>query len=404
MNNTLHNIFRVNEEMLLCVNKWMEKRFEVSGVLEKMENAVEETLEHRLGELGITKNTSVEEVYVALFDRVKNDEKQLYLSVGVSPDNFDFHRVAQKARAITGEKTGFFLKKEYATQVLKKRPPRSTIQQLGYSSVDDMLANEDVMDVFSALRFTETDEWMHETFDVAYKQFTPADFEERPIEIRVLGDRYKEVAQKFVAKKHHNVSHLKEFGVIFVNPIAQTESGKFIRDFALLLHYTHEVVFYSKLFQKYSQTEVFNEQFISLLRGDVPEINEQKENEWLIVQRYLWKDDPQDKRLFVPRVNPEALHWHRAEQGLVEGVNLAFWDNTDFLAYPFGDNNEQTLVSFDLEDTAMSFVAYNKGEQARFTYHQQEALWNKFFSLFVGGYDQMEQYIIDNMANSKIEM
>ena len=35
----------------------------------------------------------------------------------------------------------------------------------------------------------------------------------------------REKRKKYVAKKHHNVSHLKEFGIIFLNPIAQTEEG-----------------------------------------------------------------------------------------------------------------------------------------------------------------------------------
>lgn len=266
------------------------------------------------------------------------------------------------------------------------------------------------MDVFSALRFTETDKWMHETFDVAYKAFTPQDFERRPIEIRVLGPQWKEVAEKFVAKKHHNVSHLKEFGVIFINPIAETEEGKFIRDFALLLHYTHEIVFYSRLFERYAAQDDFNERFISLLRGDVPEPDAAAEGEWLIVQRYLWKDDPMDKRLFTPRVNPEALHWHRAEEDLVklgqEGTveGLDFWDNTDCVAAPFPTDHTEALVSFDLEDVAMGYVAAGEGIDSAFAYHQQEALWNRLFAEYVGGYEKMEEYIIENMDTAIIRI
>ena len=184
----------------------------------------------------------------------------------------------------------------------------------------------------------------------------------------------------------------------------KTESGKFIRDFALLLHYTHEIIFYSKLFKQHSTTDAFNQQLISLLRGDVPQVQSDTNSEVLIVQRYLWKENPQDPRLFTPRINPEALHWHRAEQDLVQHAGLSFWDNTDHIAYLFKDENERKLVSFDLEDIAMSFVSYNKGESERLSYHQQEALWNKFFSMFVGGYEQMEQCMLQNMHQSKIQI
>ena len=221
----LNDIFRVDEEGLLLFAKKMEERFESSNVLERLDADISDTVEHRLRELGLSKEAGADEVYNRLFDKIHNDEKQLYLQVGVSANDFDFEKIAQKAREITGERVGFFLKKEYAEQILQKRPPTATIEMLGYSSVQAMLEKEDIMDIFSALRFTETDEWMHKTFDVAYTQFTPDDFEERPIQIRVLGDKYKEVAEKFVAKKHHNVSHLKEFGVIFVNPIAQNRVG-----------------------------------------------------------------------------------------------------------------------------------------------------------------------------------
>lgn len=394
----LHKIFRVEEDLLQSVNTDMEERFGVSGVLENLEQEANSMLDDRLSRMGLSRDSKPQEVYEGLFGEIENYEKQLYENVGVSPDNFDFHKIADKAKGITGERKGFFLKKEFASQILHKRPPEFTIEQLGYSSVDEMLDKEDIMDVFSALRFTETDEWMHKTFDDAYSKFTFNDFEERAIEIRVLGERYSEVSKKFVAKKHHNVSHLKEFGVIFINPIAQTDKGKFIRDFALLLHYTHEIIFYSRLFKQNSESDDFNARFLSLLRGDVPTDEEVNQNDWLVIQRYLWKNDPQDKRLFTPRVNPEAMHWMKAYNDLVRSMNFSFWENTNYLAHYFGD----TLVSFNLEDTAMGFVAYSAGEDARFTYHQQEALWNKLFSLYVGGYDKMEEYILKNMSKSKI--
>lgn len=382
----------------------MERTFQVPSLYSAVEQDIKETLDHRLALLDLSLDSTKEEVEQRVFEQIRNDEKRLYQYIGVSTDAFDFHKIAEKAREITGERQGFFLRKEYAREILTNRPPEFTMEQLGYSSVEEMLEKEDIMDVFSALRFTETDEWMHATFDAAYQKFDADCFEHRNIEIRVLGERYKEVAEKFVAKKHHNVSHLKEFGVIFVNPIAQTDPGKFIRDFALLLHYTYEIVFYSKLFEQYVGDEAFNEHFISLLRGDVPEAVDIKEGQWLVIQRYLWKDNPEDPRLFTPRVNPEALHWHRAEQDVVAAFNFSFWDNTDFIAYPFPGTPDKHLVSFDLEDVAMGFVAYEKGLVDRFFYHQQEALWNNLFARCVGGYDEMEKYIIKNMDKSVIRI
>lgn len=325
--------------------------------------------------------------------------------IGISENDLDFDKIAKAARDIATETKGFFLKKDYAKEILLKRPPENTMRSLGYDSVEKMLEVEDVGDVFSALRFGETDEWMHETFEVAYKSFTPEDFEERDVEIRVLGEQYREVAEKFVAKKHHNVSHLKEFGVIFLNPIAQRGTGKFIRDFALLLHYFHEIAFYSKLFRKYSNSSNFNDKFISLLRGDVPEAEDSDENSWLIVQRYLWKDDPQDKRLFMPRVNPEAIHWQKAQQDLValgkknNNITIDAWDDSSWVAGLFSEK----VFSFEMEDNAMALADHYEGKDSYYNYHQREAMWNKIFSEYVGGYERMEEMIIDNMDEGSIK-
>ena len=67
--------------------------------------------------------------------------------------------------------------------------------------------------------------------------------------------------------------------------------GKFIRDFALILHYFHEIEFYSKLFKKYAGQIDFAGKLKSLLRGDVSESENTAPGEWLIVQRYLWKEN-----------------------------------------------------------------------------------------------------------------
>ena len=403
-----YKIANIKEDKLRELDEFMSVKLGVSGVCDRLLDTLQDNLNKKLDILGVDQSTSCKDLHQKIFKQVEKDEQILYKYIGISPDNFDFAKIVEAAKNMVGDQEGFFLKKDYARKILEQCPPQDTMEQLGYSSVNDMLEKEDIMDVFSALRFTETKEWMHNTFDKAYSSFTANDFEKRNIDIRVLGDQWKEVAEKFVAKKHHNVSHLKEFGVIFVNPISESDPGKFIRDFALLPHYTHEIIFYSKLFEKYSHQEDFNERFLSLLRGDVPEASKQSLGDWLIIQRYLWKDDPYDKRLFVPRVNPESLHWKKAEQDLVELAkreNLGgfeLWDDSDYLAGVFEDGNGYGVVSFDLEDSAMGFVAQGEGKEEYFTYHQKEAVWNKIFASYVGGYERLEDYVIEFMDSALI--
>lgn len=346
-----------------------------------------------------------EATQVRLVDEVLRHDAQLFAYVRTLPGETDFDKAAHLARKIARVGRGYFLKKSFAEEILRQRPPANLLSFLGYANVDELLKKQDVAEAFSALRFMESDEWMHETFEAAYSRFTAADFEERDIELKVLGPEWHEVAKKFVEKKHHNVSHLKEFGVIFLNPIAEDMPGKFLRDFALLLHYFHEVEFYSKLFRKYAGEENFPERFKALLRGDVRNATDLKPGEWLIVQRYFIKLNPNDPRLFVPRVNPESLHWRRGEMDLVhfakqvpELAGMAIWEDLDWV----GIIANGKLASFDIEDNAMSAVAHSEGKSEFLNYHQKEAIWTYLFQKFAGGEESVENFLLNNFAEGII--
>ena len=228
-----------------------------------------------------------------------------------------------------------------------------------------------------------------------------------------MSEKWREVAEKFLKKKWHNISHLKELGVIFVLPAVLKISGETLRTLALILHYFHEIDFYSKLFRKFATSGAFSQKLIASLRGDVLDNRFSEEDmgrKWMIVQRYLAKDDENDWRLFEPHVNPEALHWKKAEADVASltalgeaiGVDFGFWDGLGFVGdyYPT-ESGIDVLVSFNLVDTVMSLV--KKKEMIKYLYHHQEALWNKIFTEFVGE-EKMEQMIIDNFEKGYIEL
>jgi hypothetical protein len=405
---SLSRILGVDGMILERLEVGMGKRTGHAGILKKV-------AERNAGIIGRTldildsKNHSASHVRSILRNTILRHEKHLMSFVEKGAGRNEFEKAVRLAKKITKSGRGFFLKKELAGKILRERKPDNLLNYLGVKNIDEALKKHDVTELFSALRFIESDEWMHETFDVAYGDFTAGDFEERDIEIKVLGPEWKTVSEKFVAKKHHNVSHLKEFGVIFLNPIRENIPGKFLRDFALLLHYFHEIEFYSKLFRRYSQGGDFANKFKMLLRGDVPEIYKAEECEWLIVPRYLAKIDPKDPRLSLPRVNPESLHWARGERDLTSfkapeaNLDLSIWHNLDWVGGIFADGGDE-VVSFDLEDNAMSLVSFMEGKDENFNYHQRESMWTKLFEECVGGEEKMEEILLDNFDRGIIKL
>lgn len=397
---TLAKILGVDTALLERLDREMTERCGKQGVMERLIRKNDETIEATLRVLD-SNNHSAAHVRSVLRKILLEHEGHLVTLVGREEGTTEFEKAARLAKRVATVGNGFFLKRERAVAILEKRKPEHLLEYLGVKSVEAALSHHDVIELMSALRFVEPDEWMHETFETAYSRFTPDDFEEREIEVRVLGPAWNEVSKKFVAKKHHNVSHLKEFGVIFLNPVHEHIPGKFLRDFALILHYFHEIAFYAKLFRKYAGEDDFAGRLKMLLRGDVPEIYRAESGAWLIVQRYLAKEHPEDPRLFLPRVNPESMHWARGERDLTSfrvpdgGLDLSLWHDLDWVGGLFDDGAEH-VVSFDLEDNVMTLVSFMEGENRYFNYHQRESMWTKMFSEYAGGEERMEELLIAN--------
>ena len=380
------------------------------GVIEKIGEENNLLIARTLDELGLSKETNAREVREVLQVKLVHLDKELYEilgrpDLGKAADGCE--KLCKTVLDLVVHKTGFFIKKEKAIKLLEKYPPRNLLDFFGYKNVGELIEKETFESVFAALRFTQSNDWMHRFFDQAYNDLKPEDFEERPIQLKVLEEKWFNVAEKFLEKKYHNVSHLKEFGIIFIIPLKLDTPGEITRIFTLMLHYLNEVPFYSKLFRKFSQEENFAEKLKSLLRGDVLEgpLLDKGRLTWRIIQRYLAKDNPNDPRLFMPHVNPEAEHWFKAQESLakLQIKGFARWKELDFAGDYFKKSkleDKEELVSFDLIDLVMTLV--KKGE-VKYLYHQQEALWNKIFMEYLGR-ERMNELIEQNIIKGYIEL
>lgn len=395
-----------------------ERLREFSGhddVLPRLVEENEREMAGRLGKLGLSSSSNASEIYHALIKKVKRDDEALSrLLQNPTCDTEEGCRTLIKfAKEFANVPKGHFLKREKAIEFLKKEPPPNTLSFFKLSSVDELLKRFDLFEVYSALRFVEDGQWLNNVFFAQLQGVRPEDFEEREIEVHVLHEEWLKAAEKFVKKKYHNVSHLKELGIIFVIPLKIDTAGETLRVFSLILHYLHEVTFYSKLFRKYAREDptAFSPKLISALRGDVLDTHfpdEERGRKWMIVQRYLAKDDANDWRLFEPHINPEAIHWSKAEGDIARlgmrygELGLDFWNNLDHVGDYFPDEaGVEVLVSFNLIDTVMSLV--QEKEMIKYLYHHQEAVWNKIFAEYVGR-EKMEEMIVNSFEKGFIEL
>ncbi len=386
--NHLAKILRTKPESLADFAQTMERLTGKRGVIEKLMEENTALVDRTLGELGLSRASTAGEVSRALMERVMQLDNQLVSNIAGKP--------LEAAVKLVQPSPGFFIKHERAVTMLEKFPPQNLLDHFGYKTVAELVEKQGFASVFASLRFAQDEVWMHTFFDKGYADLTADDFEERDVELKMLEPEWLAVAEKFLKKKYHNVSHLKELGIIFVVPNNSELPGETTRMFTLLLHYLNEVPFYTKLIKEYSEKGDFVKKLQSLLRGDVPE-GQAPAGSFRIVQRYLAKDDEHDFRLFEPHVNPEAEHWYKAEGNLQKlGGEFAVWQELDFVGDMWGDE----LVSFDLIDLVMSLV--KKGE-IKYLYHQQEALWNKLFIEYLGR-DRVNEEIEKNIIDGFIKL
>ena len=406
-------ILRADQHVLLDASQRLEEITGKKGVLDELWAENEDVIAHRLGILGLTRTATAETISASLIEKIKKDDGAISTALG-KPDfttQKGCQTIADFVKKSVGERPGLFLKHDVFISFLKKTPPHKIMAALGYATVEDMLAHENLLEIAAALRFVEGGQWLNTIFFENYRDLTIADFQERPLDVIALGEKWQKLAQSFVEKKYHNISHLKELGFVFIIPVSLNLPGELLRTLSLLLHYVNEIGFYSDLFKRFGADEkTFYENMTALLRGDEPEDQKLAQNgNWLVIQQYLAKFDENDWRLFVPHINPEALHWEKAEHMLTQMGNalgngcqdVSFWERLNWVGDYFVSGMGDALVSFDIVDNSMSLV--KEREMIKYLYHHQESLWNKLFAAYFGD-NAMEEMMKKNIITGTVSL
>lgn len=345
------------------------------------------------------------ELYQSLINLVEEHNKLLAKSIGGSDPNSPAQMVPLilgKLETLEVPRGGWFLKETVARRMLKQQPPPRVMQQLGYEEVDELLKSENIFEVYGALRFAESPQWLND-FITQYQKLTFKDFEHRQLQI-VHADpkKWGDLADDFIAKKLHNATHLKELGVILMLPIKEKHIPGFtLLEFTFLLHYVYEVHLYSTYFKFISPKKHFAKLLVDTLIADTPNIkimDGRKHIHWRVIQRYYGKlKNESHPEIFEPHVQPEDLHWRKAEDilyGIVPA--LEFWQDMDYVGLIL----DGEAVTFNLMDLVIGFtkrVPYTD----RYLYHFRESLWNEIFERYMGE-QALREEILDQLDNESI--
>lgn len=354
-------------------------------------------------ELGLDPDCSGPELYAALLERIRLQNQHLAERLGGRdeasvPEMLPL--IEQAALSADIPRRGFFIKREVAADMLRRQPPPGVMGRLGYHDVDTMLRQEDLEEVYLALRFAETPEWLV-GFNRRYHSLTAADFENRNIRlIAYEPKKWGDIAAGFISQKFHNITNSKEIGAIAIMPLlVERMPGILLKDLPLIFHYYNEIRLYSAFFKLMQTKRNFGEIVATTLIAEPASVSvlHGQQIHWRVIQRYFGKHPEGHPEIFQPHVQPEDLHWRKAEAVLYElDPELGFWRDLDFVAVLKGND----IISFNPLDVSFSYS--NRLSYAdRYIYHFRESLWNEVFARYMGQ-KVLEEQILVRLDNDLI--
>jgi hypothetical protein len=401
----LRDLLDAEEPVFSLSLQQLEKASGEKGVDARLIGEIIEKAHQCMRDLGLDPaDTTAREFYHALLAKMEADNERVTKLIGGKDSSDVRHMVPlmiKAAKSVEVNKQAWVLKHSVAKEFLRKMPPQKLMEHLGYTSIDSMLKKEPIDEIYTALRFSEGPEWLNR-YNEMFKTIQPSDFEIRDINIIAMDhDKYVDMAEKFVKKKLHNITHTKELGVIVVVPMQQeTMKGITLKSLPLIFHYINEIRLYSAFFKLKQVNKNFGETVVNTLIADPGNASQMvgRHVHWRVIQRYFGKlKDEKHPEAFEPHVHPEDLHWRRAEENLaLLDPALSFWREKDYVALMFPEG----AVALNLVDVSF---AYSNEEpfESRYVYHFRESLWNEIFMRYMGE-GNLEQQILGELDNDMI--
>ena len=168
----------------------------------------------------------------------------------------------------------------------------------------------------------------------------------------------------------------------------------------LLFHYLNEIRLYSAFFKLQQVKPDFAQIVIDTLIADPGEaaIMVGQKIHWRVIQRYFGKlENEYHPEIFEPHVQPEDLHWRKAEHILYEiDPELAWWRDLDYV----GVMHQGRPVSLNLLDLAVSYSTQTPYKE-RAVYHFRESLWNELFERYMG-HKVLQDQVLKQLDNNLI--
>jgi len=336
----------------------------------------------KIRQLGLDPNdTTPEELYECLQQRLINDDHQLRLLLGISnaasPSDV-MAALKQFIEKLHFPKSCFALRLAVAKKMLKTLPPTKAMRALGYRSCDSMLKHEAVAQIYTAAFIYESGNWQNKFLN-QYRKLQPGNFESRNISICYPQSKvWKKIAVDYVAKHKQTSAAFQELGAVIVMPVSVDLPAFAITSTLFVIECINDIRRCSA-FLKLQQVETnFGDLVAQYAHKEplTPAVIFGRSLPWRVIHYYYDKHGLRDHpEVFEPHVQAEDLQLARAEAALAEALPaLEFWQDTACLGLMM-DNQP---VSLNMLDVAISVVNKLPFKQ-RLLGYMRDRMWCELF-------------------------
>lgn len=347
-------------------------------------------------------DTTPEELYHALQERIKDDDARLVkvlrrrAATYVSAEADVTDGMVHALRRLPDSKRCFALKASTLKAIMKKVPPKKAMKQLGYRSLESFLKHEAPISILSAAWLSEDNHWQ-KRFRAEYQRLRPSDFENRSIAVTQLNSqRWRKLAERTVSEQKHNILSFREFGVVAFLPLTgEAPAGSATVSLSLALHELNEIRA-SSAFLKLCQVRPDFGKMVQRVADEDPELGSQLLDQnvpWKLIQRYYARlAHHHSEQIFEPHLQLEDMVWHPIEETLstIEPT-FRFWQDSAHL----GLLHERGPVSLNVIDTALNYCnRLSFGN--RMAQYFQHSLWHELLMRYLQ-HDTVEQAVLGEL-------
>jgi hypothetical protein len=361
---------------------------------------VKRATQEKLKQLGLDpRDTTAEELYQVLQERIKADDAQLTKTLRtraathVSAEGDVVAGMIHALRELPDSKRCFALKPSVLKAIIKKSPPKKAVKQLGYRSLDSFIKHEPPVSMLAAAWLSEGTHWQHRLLE-QYKRLKPSDFEDRKIALVQLDSkRWQSLTESTVSQNKHNLLSFKELGTLVFLPLpSDAPNGSTTVSLALALHELNEIRAGST-FLKLCQVRPDFGSIVQTVVSDEPHLNSQLLDQpvpWHLIQRYYAQlTHHASEEVFEPHLQLEDIAWHPIEQTLkaIE-PSFDFWQHSAHLGLLHG----RQPVSLNVVDAALNYCNQLPFER-RIVQHFQRSLWHELLLRYLR-HEPVEQTVL----------